>query len=639
MLERNDGQRPSEAFKRYYEDELAFLREMGAEFSSAYPGIARELGLGGHDPDVERLLQGVAFLCGRIRQTMDAEFPELLYPLLGHIFPQALRPAPCAVVLEFKPRPNMFRGVDVLKAGAEVLSIPVDGTACRFRTAYETPLLPLTVEQVRSSVPGAGQALLTVALRALPGATFPSLFIHPEDRGKPSAGTLRWFPLRLYLHGASISGMSREAFGLFGVLDRNLRAIRLRILDGKGALLGERRLAKEALRSVGREPAEALLPYPNYAFTGYRHLVEYFLFPSKYLFFDLHFQSSATGSQRLMDGLPQGEQLELIFELGGLSCELPSVSRDHIHVNCVPAVNLFQHTACPIEVDGTRSEYLLRPDGNSSDHYDVFSVEHVAGHVRRSSQPIAYHPFFSFYRPSASVFDKPAMYLLRLRQPVAPARSVRDDLPAYQAAQAYLSFVTVAGDPTDLSALVSVDLLCTNRDLPLRLGADSINRPTSDIPSTVQFTNLGPISTPAPAPVGGDGLWRFFAHLQVGLNQFRDRDTFRTMLQLFHLPARYNQGARQKLEALLESIADVSAAPQDQVLGRPPTLIRGTEVRLSVHETRFAHYGELVLFGRALDHFLSEAAAANTYSQLRLTGIDQGTEIVFSPRVGTQRLI
>ena len=44
------------SFKRYYEDELAFLRELGGEFAHAYPDIARELGLAGHDPDVERLL-------------------------------------------------------------------------------------------------------------------------------------------------------------------------------------------------------------------------------------------------------------------------------------------------------------------------------------------------------------------------------------------------------------------------------------------------------------------------------------------------------------------------------------------------------------------------------------------------------
>ena len=49
-------------FNRYYEDELAFLREMGAEFARANPAAAPFLAERGADPDVERLLEGFAFL-------------------------------------------------------------------------------------------------------------------------------------------------------------------------------------------------------------------------------------------------------------------------------------------------------------------------------------------------------------------------------------------------------------------------------------------------------------------------------------------------------------------------------------------------------------------------------------------------
>lgn len=40
-------------FKQYYEGELEFLREMGAEFARAFPGVAAELGMGARDPDIE----------------------------------------------------------------------------------------------------------------------------------------------------------------------------------------------------------------------------------------------------------------------------------------------------------------------------------------------------------------------------------------------------------------------------------------------------------------------------------------------------------------------------------------------------------------------------------------------------------
>ena len=50
---------------RHYETELAFLREMGAEFAKSYPKVASRLGMDGLeilDPYVERLLEGTAFL-------------------------------------------------------------------------------------------------------------------------------------------------------------------------------------------------------------------------------------------------------------------------------------------------------------------------------------------------------------------------------------------------------------------------------------------------------------------------------------------------------------------------------------------------------------------------------------------------
>jgi type VI secretion system protein ImpG len=53
----------------YYNRELQFVREMGAEFAASYPRIASRLGMDGlecADPYVERLLEGFAFLTARV---------------------------------------------------------------------------------------------------------------------------------------------------------------------------------------------------------------------------------------------------------------------------------------------------------------------------------------------------------------------------------------------------------------------------------------------------------------------------------------------------------------------------------------------------------------------------------------------
>jgi type VI secretion system protein ImpG len=89
-------------FNKYYQDELTFLREMGKEFSQAWPDLAYMLAERGSDPDVERLLEGFAFLAGRIRQKLDDEFPEITHSLWQLLWPHYLRPIPSMSVLEFR---------------------------------------------------------------------------------------------------------------------------------------------------------------------------------------------------------------------------------------------------------------------------------------------------------------------------------------------------------------------------------------------------------------------------------------------------------------------------------------------------------------------------------------------------------
>ena len=63
-------------FSKYYQSELAYLREMGRAFGLANPSVAGLLVERGADPDVERLLEGFAFLTARIRERVDDACPR-----------------------------------------------------------------------------------------------------------------------------------------------------------------------------------------------------------------------------------------------------------------------------------------------------------------------------------------------------------------------------------------------------------------------------------------------------------------------------------------------------------------------------------------------------------------------------------
>src|SRR5438552_16742947 len=91
---------------RYYNQELQYMREMGAEFAAAFPKVAARLALDATevaDPYAERLLEGVSFLSARVRLKLDAEFPRFTQHLLEIASPHNLAPTPAMLIAQFLP--------------------------------------------------------------------------------------------------------------------------------------------------------------------------------------------------------------------------------------------------------------------------------------------------------------------------------------------------------------------------------------------------------------------------------------------------------------------------------------------------------------------------------------------------------
>ena len=68
---------------RLFQDELIYLRDVGREFSRLNPKLAKYLSETSTDPDVERLLEGFAFLTSSVREKIEDEFPEFTHLLIA----------------------------------------------------------------------------------------------------------------------------------------------------------------------------------------------------------------------------------------------------------------------------------------------------------------------------------------------------------------------------------------------------------------------------------------------------------------------------------------------------------------------------------------------------------------------------
>src|SRR5262245_3450300 len=275
---------------RYYSQELQYIREMGAEFAARFPKIAARLALDATevaDPYVERLLEGFSFLSARIRLKLDAEFPRFAQHLLQMVYPHYLAPTPSMAIVQFVPAMTetaLATGFPMARGTVLRGQIPRgEVTASQFRTAHEVTLWPLEVADARY-VPLAPDLPLT----ALPLA-------------EPVRGVVR---LRLRTSaGLTFDQIALDRLNLFlaGSDDSALKLYELVLGSGLGVLVtppaepggrgGDRMnrrtpwfewLGREAIQPVGFAADQALIPYTNRSFSGYRLLHEYFAFPERF---------------------------------------------------------------------------------------------------------------------------------------------------------------------------------------------------------------------------------------------------------------------------------------------------------------------------------------------------------------------
>jgi len=153
--------------------------------------------------------------------------------------------------------------------------------------------------------------------------------------------------LRFYLNGDS-----QITYTLHELISNNALQVIVRGPQGSRAVA----LPENCLREVGFGDDEGLLPYDDRSFLGYRLLQEFFSFPEKFLFFDVHgfdLPSRAGWTDRM-------ELIILLGEFGRrerLAVLERSVNADTFQLGCAPAVNLFQRQAEPIRVTEAETEY------------------------------------------------------------------------------------------------------------------------------------------------------------------------------------------------------------------------------------------------------------------------------------------
>ncbi|TNH92324.1 type VI secretion system ImpG/VasA family protein [Aeromonas hydrophila] len=587
------------SLEHYFRDELAFLRLQGREFADAYPELTRFLSEQNTDPDVERLLEGFAFLTGNLRAKIEDEFPELTHGLLNMLWPNYLRPVPSMTIMQFSVIPGAIAQPALVRQGCQLDSLPLDEVTCHFQTCHDTWVYPADIRHIAAQ---SGNDLSTISLDIALHAPLP-------------LSELQLDKLRFFLGGDSYT-----AYELYFWLSNQLSHIELEI-DGKRF-----RQEAKALKSVGFERDDALLPYPNNVYSGYRILQEYFCFPESFLFFEL------SGGEWPKQPLPVSEfKVHFCFDRP-LPAKL-KIRPDSFMLNCVPAINLFQHDSEPVNLNGRQAEYPLKASYRHADSFEIFSVDQVEGWVegnlgRSRGTPRIYQPFESFQHQIERAKQRLALYYrVRVKEAVSG-----------DGFEHSLSFVR--GDETttvELDESISVTLTCTNRSRAARLKVGSVCVPTGSSPSFATFRNLIRPTRPLRPALDGSLHWTLISNLSLNYVSLLRRDALVQVLRTYDFPALHDKQAEQASRKRLAGIEEIETKPVDRLVRGMP--VRGLKSVLSIRQSAFGSEGELYLFSTVLAHFFSLYASVNAFHLLEVVNLDNKERYQWPVQIGQHSLM
>ncbi len=581
----------SDELLQYYNRELAYLRRQGAEFARAYPKVAGRLRISEEsveDPHVSRLLEGLAFLTAQIRQRLDGHFPELTDILMGTLYPDYQAPIPSMTVLQLEPSTAQTHSARLTdNQGFETVVDHMPN--CEFHAPGEHHLAPISVTEAKfenspfdAPRPAGAEAAQSVIRICLEGT------ISLQEMDAPD--------LRFYLHG-----QTHHSHELYDLILRTGLGFAVVPVNDRRQL---RFFPAEQIQAVGFAQEEALVPYSQRSFDGFRLLVEHFLFPEKFLFAQLN---------GLAGQWPDATEVDLYIYLGESSTEQEkSFIADHMRLWCVPVVNLFEDTLEPMGRDDAEHEYRLVSRYQRADAFEVVGVDSV--NLINGDKVRELAPYYGLGHPRWQ--NDIGVYWHARRRDADWAGGQYEP-----GSETYLSLVDKRFGEQDTSALPSDETLvvkarCCNRNVPERLpfgGGAPRFRAISE-PLIEQATALlAPTATVRPE-LAEASRWQFVRHLNLEHFAGDDAcDRLKAVLQL------HDFRQTPESQALIDGIdaVRIKRAVARVGSGVYRGACQGSEIIVQFSKPRYAGTS-IYLFSAILDRFFAQFAQLNSFTRVRI---------------------
>lgn len=605
--------------EEYFRKELTYLRDLGKAFAVKNPDLAPHLGGNTRDPDVERILEGVAFLTAKLQQKLEDKLPEYAQSLMSLLAPNMLSPLPACSILQFSARANAVNDKQRIEAGTKVMSSQANEHTDRdlfFRTCSDVTLFPIELMQADCQ-------------NSIDSATITLDFRH-QNNSQP----LQFGDESLCLFLSDDNGLDAQL--TYYWLLNYLTGIEVRVQSKQNAKPDVLSLPASLLVASGFDDKQALLPNADKSFSGYRVLQEYFQFKEKFLFIELK------NIGEYLDGFIT-DAFSVTFHLSQPVNSHFRVSADSFRLHCTPVVNLFSCNAEVINVDHKQSEYLVKPDlkrsyNRKSDNLDndvqIFSVDKVSGKLSGTTTESVYLPYGDTSAQQHGLPADQATYAMRYSQQVLDEeydrwlsmyiRPVRKNLA---------QTVTVDNVATET---LSIQLSCSNISAG-KLRVNEINADCGDTPEAVQFRNISRVSEYQPPPAVYSDQWQFVSYLARHFQSLSNTQVLQELLSFFSMRKQkyYENNASEQISTAIESI---SSEPTVRLFNG--ALVNGVTTRLVLRERSFGASGKvgesrMYFFSTLLNHFFQQFVHINAFHFLVVEGLESGVRFQWQSTLGS----
>jgi type VI secretion system protein ImpG len=587
---------------RYFTEEMNYLLEQGREFAKKHPQKARMLHLDdarSRDPHVERLLESFAFLTSRIRKRLDDGFSQLADGLLSLMWPGYINPVPSFSLLKFYPSPTDFQEATTIPQGFLIDSEPLyEGVRCRFRTCFDTQVLPMEISDASVKTSGSSSVLKLsfklandVNLRSFLGQR---LRIQIVGEFFPC-----WqiYDLLLGMNGRhpNVEKIALVAFGSDGQEKRNWQ------------------FGSKAIEPTGLTKNELVIPTSATTLWSFALLRDFFLFPEKYQAFSLDVLESLIDQSDV-------DKFDISFFI---NCPWPSNLRlkpDQFALNTVPIINLFAHDADPIILSHLHHHYTVRGDIQNPEYYQVYSIDSVESIQIGSNLRNTYMPLYTSHSRDEGARENECFY------------SVERAKASWGGWETFISFVDLSPRP-DFSEeeIVSLGLTCTNGKLPHQLLSNQIRFPVSQLDDSIKVNNITHPTRYVLPDLDAISIWRWLSHASLNYLSIQSKEQLKSLIGLHDFSN--SEANRHKIEGIksieLSSIRTLLKG----------ALIPGISIDMVLREENFSHLGEIQLFTRVLSSFLSAYSSINSYVQLSVKTEPSNHRIVLRPTMGDGLLL